>query len=214
MENNQAPEQEKKITASLAIICIILAVFIFTKINKNTEPIEVKYEIAEPKPTESKPSIVTNDDIYVYLCGAVNKAGVYKVPKGTILAQAVRLSGGVTEKADLERINLAKILKNEEKVKIPEKQTKEITQSKNENKNEEETKIQEISLALPDDLIDINTADQKTLESIPGIGAVTAGKIISYRENSGRFNSFEDLESIPGIRKKTIEKCRNYIFIE
>ena len=215
METNLLSKQGKGLTAGLALICIILAFIIFFKINsiqQNSSIIEIKQEVTTEEVQKTK--VEVDEYIYVFVCGQVKKPGVYKLPKNTITAHAVEYAGGFTENADWDKINLAKSLKNEDKIKIPQKQLNPPTQNTKFTQEEENENFQEIPLSLDKHLVNINTADQKTIESIPGIGTKTAEKIIAYRENSGWFKSFEELQNIPGLKKKTLEKCRKYIFIE
>lgn len=213
METNKLDKRETIITAGLALICIILAFIIFFKMNtlgqNGTTSIEAKPEVAIKTNNE------VNESIYVFVCGEVKKPGVYMLTKNTITAHAVEEAGGFTESADWDKINLAKVLKNEDKIMIPQKRKNQYANNTSSNKKiENSDDFQEITLSLENNLVDINTADQKTIESIPGIGSKTAEKIICYREETGWISSFEDLQNIPGLKKKTLEKCRKYILIE
>ncbi len=214
--------QDKVITGTLIIICIILSILIVFKMKSDLPDIygaKNETNTAEFEKTEKKVEQAGRENlIFVHICGNVKNPGVYSFPKATITARAIEAAGGLTESACSDYINLAKILKNEDKIRVPSKTAASKTDRKQEVtdyvRQDKEDVIEEIELSPGDKMVNLNLADQKTIESIPGIGNKTAEKIIAYREKSGWLQSIEEIENIPGIRKKTIEKCRKYIFIE
>lgn len=150
------------------------------------------------KVTPSSPS--PSPYIIVHVAGAVKNPGVYKLKKGFRIYNAIDKAGGALEVADLDILNLAKILKDGEKVFVPKKRT--ITTSN--------------TLSLKKDAsdsyhIDINTADEKTLKLLPGVGSVLAKRIIEYRENHGPFSDISDLKKVSGIGEKKFIKIKEYL---
>ena len=128
--------------------------------------------------------------IFVHIEGAINSPGVKEVLVGTRLFELIEISGGITEDADVSRLNLSSILKDEQKVFVPYKVTEENLNSDSydgTNKGEATNK---------NDLININYAGQNDLEKLTGIGPSMALKIISYREKNGFFNSIEDIKNV------------------
>lgn len=120
--------------------------------------------------------------ICVYIVGEVNLPGVFEVDYGMRIHEVIELAGGITEIADVSRINLAKILEDEEKITVPKK----VVISKDlENES--------------DGLININSASAEKLSTLDGIGKSTAEKIVRYREENGYFNSIEDIMNVSGI---------------
>lgn len=132
--------------------------------------------------------------ICVYVIGCVNSPGIFEVEDGTRIHEAIKLAGGETDDADLTRLNLAKILDDEEKVVVPAKVIL------NENETESES-----------DIVNINTANIEKLTTLSGIGENTAKKIIKYREEKGYFNTIEDLMNVSGIGESKFNSIKDDI---
>lgn len=157
--------------------------------------------IEEPEEVFTRP--IQDKTVIVHISGEVNKEGVYKLKKGDRVVDAIDLAKGATDKADLSRINLAKTVTDGEKLVIPRKK-EQIKQGVKES-----LKSQEFTGGL----IDLNSADEKSLCSLPGIGPSTAKKIIEYRESNGSFNKPEDIMQVPRIGKKKFEKIKDKITV-
>ncbi|SKA75456.1 competence protein ComEA [Clostridium sp. USBA 49] len=143
--------------------------------------------------------------ITVYIKGEVKKPGVYRLKYGSIVEDLVKEAGGFTDEINPDsKLNLAKKLKDEDYIYVDKK-----TDNAN---NIKSTGILN-GVASENNKIDINTATIEELDKIPGVGAVTAQKIVDYREKNGYFNSIEDLDKIDGIGKKTIDKFKDIIDI-
>lgn len=138
-------------------------------------------------------------DIYVDISGCVNKPGVYRITSGTRLFQLIEEAGGLTEDADTEGINRAEEVYDGQKINIYSKEETVAT----DKPPQENT----------DGKININRADAKSLQEIPGIGPATAQKILEYREQTGRFATPEDIKNVSGIGEKTFESMREYITV-
>lgn len=146
----------------------------------------------------------TEDLIYVHVMGAVHEPGVVKAPIDSRLYEILDLVGGATNEADLEKLNLASIVKDAQKIIVPyciNNESGEVVLNKN-------YIVQEHN-----GLININTADQSMLESLDGIGSSTAKKIIKYREESGMFNSIEDLMNVTGIGENKFNAIKDDITV-
>jgi competence protein ComEA len=160
---------------------------------------------------ESSPSVVLLENkekiepigYYVHISGAVIREGVYKLKKGDRLIDLIRLSGALSN-ADLDSINLAEVLTDGQKVLIPRKTLKIAADNKisTATVSNKESKI-----------ININTADEKAIDSLPGIGPVMAKRIVDYRSENGRFSNIEELKEVPGISEKKFEKLKKYISV-
>ena len=120
--------------------------------------------------------------ICVYVVGEVNSPGVFEVEEGMRIHEVIKLAGDVTENADVSRINLAKILDDEEKITVPKKVV-----------------IDETIESEGTGLININSASVEKLSTLNGIGKSTAEKIVKFREENGYFNSVEELMNVSGI---------------
>lgn len=158
--------------------------------------------------------------ITVYLCGAVKNPGLYTLPSSARVGDALALAGGFRKSAAQEALNLAKKLKDGEQLYFltkkefhAQKQSRLGSQAtangdqKNRTMNESGQDVNMTSSAQKGK-INLNTATQAELETLSGIGPVTAQKIFAYREEKGPFSSFEDLKNISGIGDKRVESLK------
>jgi competence protein ComEA len=129
-----------------------------------------------------------------HVVGAVSAPGVYTLPPGARVRDAIRAAGGATADADLERVNLATLVQDQQQIVVP-------------------NLAKSTSGAEGGALVDVNVADGATLQTLPGIGPVMAERIIAYREAHGRFHTLEDLIQVKGIGEATLEKLRPWITI-
>ena len=141
----------------------------------------------------------SNTDIYVHICGAVINPGVYQVPAGTRVYQALELAGGSSDDAYLSGINLADKLADGQKVYIP---------AEGENA---EGILSIDSGGVQSVMININTASEAELMTLPGIGQSRAKDIINYRVKNGFFESIDDIMKVSGIKEAAFEKIKDLI---
>lgn len=144
----------------------------------------------------------TPSDLIVHVSGAVTQPGVYRLAPGCRVRDALEAAGGALHEADLDSINLAAPLEDGEQVFI---------RKQGENPGESAGAAAGLSAAGPDRLVDINQAGLEELDSLPGIGPVTAGEIITYRQEHGPFPSIEAIQDVPGIGAATFEAIRELI---
>ena len=144
-------------------------------------------------------------EITVYVTGAVNKPGLVKVPEGARAADAVNACGGLLPTADSEKVNMAQTLKDGQQLKVPEKNPA-VNGSQIERSNKSKS-------ADIEEKVNINTADEKALDTLPGIGPAMAKRIIEYRETEGAFQSIEDIKKIRGIGDAKFAKLKDKICI-
>ena len=140
--------------------------------------------------------------IYVYVCGAVNSPGVVVLREGSRAEAALEAAGGFRQDARTDYVNLAAKVSDGEKLYFP---------------TEEETAELPVELSeesAGDGLININTADEETLCTLPGIGESRARDIVRYREENGPFENCEDIMKVPGIKGSVYSKIRDRIKIE
>ena len=141
----------------------------------------------------------SNTDIYVHICGAVINPGVYQVPAGTRVYQALELAGGSSDDAYLSGINLADKLADGQKVYIP-------------SEGEHAEGILSIDSGdVQSVMININTASEAELMTLPGIGQSRAKDIINYRVKNGLFESINDIMKVSGIKEAAFEKIKDLI---
>ena len=137
----------------------------------------------------------TEEKIYVHVCGAVKEPGVKELPKGSRAFDALELAGGFTEDADQTYVNLAGFLQDGQQLYFP-------------AVGEELPRTEEAG-----SLVDLNTADEATLCTLPGIGETRAKEILRYRKEHGGFTKVEELMEVPGIKEATYEKIRDLIIV-
>ncbi len=154
-----------------------------------------------PAPTE-KP-------IVVHITGAVPRPGVYALAQGSRVQDAISAAGGFLVDANKNGINLARALEDGEQLDIP------YTEGASPVIGTPLPPFAstEVSSSSSTDLININTASQSELESLPGIGPTTAQKIIQYRETNGPFVSTQDIINVSGIGPGTYERIKDLITV-
>ncbi|MGM9534911.1 MAG: helix-hairpin-helix domain-containing protein [Intestinibacter sp.] len=155
-------------------------------------------------------------EITVYVSGEVNNPGIVTLKSDQRLADAVKMLGGVTKKADMNNINLAIKLEDEMHYIIPKKGDKSNSSNQNlsnntSNRNSNLDSNQANSSNT--NKININTAGIQELDAIPGVGEATANKILSYREENGNFRSIEEIKNVNGIGDKKYENMKESICV-
>lgn len=149
-------------------------------------------------------NISKNDDrIGVYISGEVKNTGVYYLKKDSRITDLINICGGLTEEADVSKINPAQKLNDSDKIIIPKKE---------ENLNNIETEDENKGVDNVQDKININTATKDELTSLNGIGEATANKIINYR-NKNKFKEIEDIMNVPGIGEAKFNNIKDYICV-
>lgn len=131
-------------------------------------------------------------DVVVHVAGAVRRPGVYRLPAGSRVTDALRRAGGASGGGDPGAINLAAELSDGQQVVVPAQQRGAAAS---------------VGPAPPDGPISLGTATAEQLEAIEGIGPVTAAQIIEFRDQHG-VGSIEDLDQISGIGPTTMESLR------
>lgn len=166
-----------------------------------------------------------NEKIYIYITGEVNNPGIVVLPIGSRIVDAIDCAGGITQKADIMKVNLVYMLQDGMKVNIPSSielknnpNFEYITMSSGDEKNDSNIKNattvdKKSESAFKVSNVNINTATQTELETLPGIGPSLALKIINYRKENGKFKSIEELKSVNGIGENKYEEIKKYIYV-
>lgn len=131
-------------------------------------------------------------DLVVHVAGAVRRPGVYRMPVGSRVDDAVGRAGGPAPRAELEAVNLAARLADGQQIVVPER-------------------VPAGTAVLPsgeEGPISLGTATVEQLEGIDGIGPVTAGDIVEFRDEHGGLASVDQLDQVPGIGPATMEALR------
>lgn len=150
--------------------------------------------------------------LVVHVSGAVTLPGVYTLPIGSRVKDAIEAAGGLLPEADSRNLNLAALLQDGELIWIPatpQANPTAVAPNKTPNDNNDQT-----SIPAPTGLININTATQEELDTLPGIGPVKAQNIIDYRNSNGPFNTIEAIQDVNGIGPVTYENLKELITVQ
>lgn len=163
----------------------------------NAEPIkEVKGENQLTKGTKM---------IVVEIKGEVANPDVYEISEGSIIRDLITKAGGLTNEANIDKINRADKLRDNQLIVIPNK-----NELSNANTN---INVSKEGNTAEEGIININTASLEELQKINGVGEVKAKSIINYREKNGGFKSIDEMKNIEGIGDKTFEKMKDQITV-
>jgi competence protein ComEA len=191
-------ERYKIVIISALVIVILVGVgWLWTK-RPRPEPLTISTPTLQPTPTPAP--------LRVYVTGAVAHPDVYFLPPQSIVKDAIAAAGGATDEADMDRINLAVELSDQQQVYVP-------------RKGEEE------GVAAPPDgnvadpasaagtKVNINRASITELDTLPGVGPAIAQRIVDYRTEYGDFSTIEDITNVKGIGPATFEKLKDQITV-
>ena len=180
-------------------------------------------ETSEENETKEQKKVDITKGIMVYITGEVKNPGIYELEENSRIKDVIEKAGGLKETADITDINLATILQDEDKITIPtkdktmeEKQNTERIQSNKQSKTTEKsqntTSISTNTTGKNQNTkVNINTATQTELETLPGIVPSTASKIVSYRKENGKFKSIEEIKKVNGIGESKYKKIKELI---
>ena len=204
---------KKEILKTCIIIIVIIVVIVCSIIFYKKETQEfIYYNIVEDEVEDN----VENDveeivpKIKVYVTGEVNNPGVKELDEGSRIENAINISGGLTNQADIRNVNLAYPLEDGQKLYIP---------NINDEKKEEYISIENGSGIIENakekngNKVNINKASVSELTKLPGVGESLAQRIITYRIENGNFTSIDDLKNVSGIGDKKIDSLKEYIVI-
>jgi competence protein ComEA len=169
-------------------------------------PAEAPTEEAQAAGTLGGASPASTGVVLVHVAGAVRRPGLYELPAGARVADAIDSAGGPRRVADLDHINLAQVVSDAMKVEVPRRGEAVTAPSL-----PSATPSLSVGGTQASGVVSLNSADLTALESIPGIGPVKAGAILQYREEVGGFSSVEELLDVTGIGPATLESIRPYV---
>ena len=161
-------------------------------------PVPTTTPTVEPSPTPQP--------LRVYVSGAVQRPDVYILPPSSIVKDAVEAAGGGTADADLDRINLALQLYDQQQVYVPHQGEAALTVTPASGRS--------ASVDPATSLINVNTASIEELDTLPGIGPAIAQRIIDYRTENGAFASIQDIMDVKGIGPTVFAKIEDMITVE
>ncbi|MDQ5824919.1 MAG: ComEA family DNA-binding protein [Chloroflexota bacterium] len=168
-------------------------------------------------PRVTAPAATTPQALVIYVSGEVTVPGVYTLPVGSRVADAVAASGGFTEKANREGINLAARLSDEQHVSVP--RIGEVVQASTmipTVASQADTPVPGDTAtppSAPTSKVNINTATAEELEALPGIGEVLSKRIVNDREANGPLETVDDLMRVPGIKDGLMSQLRDLVTV-
>ncbi len=169
---------------------------------------EIKHE--EEIKNENNPE--NPEMIFVHVCGAVKKEGVYQVINSARVVDAIKAAGGLTKAAASYGINQAELLKDGMQIYIPTK--KEVKVNKVIPSGlPSVTGASDISKNANTEIVNINTATKEELMKLNGVGEAKAALIINFRETNGGFKNINDLMKIKGIKQRFFDKIKDSICV-
>jgi competence protein ComEA len=173
---------------------------------KRPQPAPIEIMTPVPSATPVPRSSPTPTPLRVYVSGAVYHPDVYLLPPQSIVKDALAAAGGATDEADLERINLAMELSDQQQVHIPRRGEAAPAAT-----SPGGAASSAPSAAGP---ININTATVEELDALPGVGPAIAGRIVDYREAYGAFSMIEEIMNVKGIGPATFEEIKEMIAVQ
>lgn len=193
------------VSVAVAILCIA-GLQIAHALLPGTEFSISKAQTSTSEPIEdvsSDPPVVEKT-IFVHVEGAVVSPGLFELSEGSRVYDAIKAAGGFAEDACHDAVNLARILSDGEQIIVPTTQT---------DDGSDATPSTAASPGTVAGKVNINTADAATLDTLPGIGASTAAKIVADREANGPFKTIEDLKRVSGIGDKKFTQLEGCITV-
>lgn len=163
--------------------------------------------VVVPPPTVAPTAPPTLAPVRVYVSGAVATPGVYTLPPKSLVDDALKAAGGATTEADLDRVNLALEVRDQQQVHVPRKGESAPSQPAPATPGGPAT-------SPGGKKVNLNTATLAELDALPKIGPVTAQNIIDYRAKNGPFKKVEDLKNVSGIGDATFEGLKDLITVE
>ena len=196
-------QNEKKLFAVIGVVVVVIGGLMVYKQIEESSAVKIKKANSAPQsssPEEAKESQSQEEKLLVHIGGAVNNPGVYECKSGTRLYKVIEKAEGPTDQANLNAVNLAKPVRDGEKFIIPAASKKNAPAAQS-----------QVSTSSAAGKININTANQKKLEQLSGIGPALAGRIIKYRQQNSSFQSKKELTKVSGIGEKTLAKLKDQI---
>ena len=206
---------KNKMKAYVVLICLLLcgcgasdtdAYLITTQESQ----IPIESEALEPDTEENADG--KEAPLLVYVCGEVVNPGVYELPGGARVCDAVEAAGGFTKNASQDYWNLAEALTDGQMISFPTRE--EAAERKKHDTDPDSSGDFSSSGRTADSKVNINTADVSQLQQLSGIGQTRAEAIVAYRDEHGAFSKVEDIMKVSGIKNALFEKMRDDITVD
>ena len=160
-------------------------------------------------PTVSIPAAppATLGEVTVHVAGSVRRPGVYRLPSGSRVVDAIDRAGGTRRGSDSGALNLAAALADGSRIYVPRHGEHVAPDSA----SDPSAGSSAATVSAPPAPVAINEASTAELETLPGIGPTTAAAIVEYRTANGPFATVDDLESVPGIGPAKLDAVRDLV---
>lgn len=197
------------INSTVATLTLNTAPYIPEEQALTSQEVAVYYE---PPPLQPQAYSYSGSTIVVFISGEVNDSGVFELPHGARVVDALEMANGATPYADLNRINLARLINDEEHIIVPAFGQYYIVDYNNIITNESRDN-QQVS-TVESGLVNINTADALTLQTLPGVGPVISQNIINHREQHGQFTSIQQIQNVTRIGPSIFNNISTMITVD
>lgn len=177
------PALSRRRLAAGAVLLAVVVVLALRHLGGGTTAAAPPVAPVRPARPAAMPKLLVVD-----VAGAVRRPGLYRLREGSRIDDAIAAAGGATGKAQLDTVNLAAPVADGEQVLVPGRGVASAAASSPSG-----------GAASPSAPLDLNTATAEQLDALPGIGPVTAQKIIDYRTAHGPFHAVDELQGVPGI---------------
>lgn len=199
------------------LVTIIVGVILYFQINNNQDDYSyLEIENVENEKTNIIEKEIVENYIVVHVTGEVINPGIVRVKDTSRIIDVIEAAGGTTQEADLSKINLAYIVEDGIKIYVPSIKDEEVNEyvTSDSGKGVIENDKSNNSSSNNTLRININTATSEELQKIPGIGQAIANRIISYRNENGKFSNIEELKNVSGIGDSKFNNIKEYIYVK
>ena len=191
----------KRVVIAVAAIAAVALVGGYG-VSMRSRPKPMGIDLGTPKPSAASGPASSSDGFYVHIAGAVNRPGLYRLPPGSRVDDAIRAAGGATADADLNALNLATKVKDGDKVLVPKR-----GESSGGGGGEG------AAASGQSQTVNLNTATADQLDALPGIGPALAQRIVTYREQHGGFRTVDELQKVPGIGPSKFAQLKDLVSV-
>ncbi|BBB92764.1 MAG TPA: helix-hairpin-helix domain-containing protein [Methylomusa anaerophila] len=192
---------KKKLIVILVLAGVILGYSFYNYVQKSSVTEIAPVEQTNQADNADNVNTSANDTV-IYVSGAVNKPGVFKISAGSRVLDAINTAGGLAPAADAAKVNMALLVKDEMHIHVP-------------LLNNIDSGVATASAkdGSSGNLININLADKNELDKLPGIGPALADRIIEYRNANGQFKEPSDIKKVSGVGESKYNQIKDKITI-
>ncbi|MGV8896157.1 MAG: helix-hairpin-helix domain-containing protein [Rhodoglobus sp.] len=199
----EPPRRRLRVTVGAVVVLVLVALgcaVLVAALGDHGSTSDVARTTPSATPGSDSPGDSTGGAIFVHILGAVERPGLYSLSEGDRAIDAVAAAGGFIDTADQRQLNLARFVVDGEQIVVP-----------------VIGEIPDAAAANPGSTVggkvNINTADEAALDTLPQVGPAMAARIIAYRTANGRFEAIEDLMNVTGVGAKTFEGMRDLVTV-